>query len=416
MCSLFLTVTQGKIGFIKDQSMDATFPPPVFRQDPAIPEGHLRPLGWQRRPDGKIREVEEMPNTREFYQDYVRLARPVVFRNGVTAAPALTLWDNDEYLQTKYGRENVTVTLKVMRRKDEVQTAPQVMRLKKFLLDYVYEDWYLATTLPPPLRHELPWPACLRCGTLARGLQEAELWMSSGGTSSRLHSHDDHNLHCVLFGRRDFILIESRFRTNFNYQHDYEGSLGGHSRLDMEMINSFKYRGILMTPWVYSTLYPGDCIFVPAGYLHQVRSYSRSISLTILFSSPPTFSDDGCQLIEEEFRPLSEATFTWTIRDGHKQLAEQNLDSERLRQLLLLQMGGRPSLPFSKFQHFYNEAMNITLEKPSPEQVFHMLVSEKQVEITRAALQSLSKDVLANVSTIFNSAHAGKNKALHDEF
>ena len=44
--------------------------------------------------------------------------------------------------------------------------------------------------------------------------------MSSGGTSSRLHSHDDHNLHCVLFGRRDFILIEGQFKQNFKYELD----------------------------------------------------------------------------------------------------------------------------------------------------------------------------------------------------
>ena len=63
-------------------------------------------------------------------------------------------------------------------------------------------------------------PKCLRCGTLSQYLQEAELWMSSGGTSSRLHSHDDHNLHCVLFGRRDFILMEGQFKQNFKYQLD----------------------------------------------------------------------------------------------------------------------------------------------------------------------------------------------------
>lgn len=63
-------------------------------------------------------------------------------------------------------------------------------------------------------------PKCLRCGTISRSLQEAELWVSSGGTSSRLHSHDDHNLHCVFFGRRDFILIDNQFRNNFAFIHD----------------------------------------------------------------------------------------------------------------------------------------------------------------------------------------------------
>lgn len=40
-----IIVVDAKIGFVKDLSMDATFPPPVFRPDPSIPEGHLRPLG-----------------------------------------------------------------------------------------------------------------------------------------------------------------------------------------------------------------------------------------------------------------------------------------------------------------------------------------------------------------------------------
>lgn len=358
-----------------------------------------------------------MPNTREFYQDYVRMSRPIVFRNGITEAPALTTWDSDDHLQTRYGKLNVSVTVKVMRRKDEVQTAPYVMKLKKFLLDYMYEDWYLSSIVPAPLMEELPLPKCLRCGTLSRYLQEAELWMSSGGTSSRLHSHDDHNLHCVLFGRRDFILIESRFKTNFNYQSDFEGSLGGHSRLDMEMVNSFKHRGILMTPWIYSSLYPGDCILVPAGYLHQVRSYGRSISLTILFASVLSFSDDGCQLMEEEFRPLSDATFTWDFRQGKKQLANWKLDGEQARHLLLVQMGGRPSLTFTKFEHFYDEATNATSEKPSAENMFYKMVSLSQVEITRAALQSLDKQVLDEVAALFNDANADKSADVkHDEF
>nr|KAG5697641.1 hypothetical protein BaRGS_011190 [Batillaria attramentaria] len=263
--AVVFAVAQGKIGFIKDQSMDATFPPPVFRQDPAIPEGHLRPLGWQRRSDGPVKEIEEMPNTREFYNDYVKFSKPVVVRNGITEAPALSLWESDDYLQTQYGKVNVTVTVKVMRKKDEVQTARHVMKLKKFLYDYMYEDWYLASTVPVELLPKLPLPKCLRCGSLSESLQEAELWMSSGGTSSRLHSHDDHNLHCVLFGRRDFILIEKQFKANFAYQQDFEGSVGGHSKLDMEMVNAFKFKNILMTPWTWSTLYPGDCILVPAA-------------------------------------------------------------------------------------------------------------------------------------------------------
>ena len=61
-------------------------------------------------------------------------------------------------------------------------------------------------------------PKVVSCGTFKDRLVEAELWMSSGGTSSSLHSHNDHNIHCVLDGRKDFILIESKHKDAFKYK------------------------------------------------------------------------------------------------------------------------------------------------------------------------------------------------------
>ena len=56
------------------------------------------------------------------------------------------------------------------------------------------------------------------CGTYKERLVETELWMSSGGTSSSLHSHSDHNIHCVIDGRKDFILIEGKHKDAFLYE------------------------------------------------------------------------------------------------------------------------------------------------------------------------------------------------------
>ena len=49
-------------------------------------------------------------------------------------------------------------------------------------------------------------------------LMESEMWMSSGGTQSLLHSHADHNLHCVFAGRKDFILIDTKYKDIFDYK------------------------------------------------------------------------------------------------------------------------------------------------------------------------------------------------------
>ena len=42
---ILFSYAHSKIGFIKDQNMDAQFPPAITRIDDDIPEGHLRPLG-----------------------------------------------------------------------------------------------------------------------------------------------------------------------------------------------------------------------------------------------------------------------------------------------------------------------------------------------------------------------------------
>lgn len=66
----------------------------------------------------------------------------------------------------------------------------------------------------------LQFPKCVRCGTIGKSLISAHLWMSSGGTSSLIHSHDNHLLYCVLFGRRDFILIERSHKKYLDFVED----------------------------------------------------------------------------------------------------------------------------------------------------------------------------------------------------
>ena len=61
-------------------------------------------------------------------------------------------------------------------------------------------------------------PNPLKCGSYSKRLQEVELWMSAGKTSSSLHNHEDHVLHCNLFGRNDFIVMENKYKNDFNYQ------------------------------------------------------------------------------------------------------------------------------------------------------------------------------------------------------
>lgn len=49
----------------------------------------------------------------------------------------------------------------------------------------------------------------------------------------------------------------------------YPGSLGGHSNINTYRLNMYAFKNIGRVPWIWSTLYPGDCIFTPAGRYTQ---------------------------------------------------------------------------------------------------------------------------------------------------
>ena len=52
------------------------------------------------------------------------------------------------------------------------------------------------------------------------------------------------------------------------------------------------------------------------GYIHQVRSYKRSISVTTLFSPTRTFNSSGCENLNMSYTPMSEAPIHWTYKEG----------------------------------------------------------------------------------------------------
>ncbi len=51
-------------------------------------------------------------------------------------------------------------------------------------------------------------PEFLQCPGQLENVQEVDVWISSGPSSSDLFYEADDNLHCVLSGRADFTLID----------------------------------------------------------------------------------------------------------------------------------------------------------------------------------------------------------------
>lgn len=436
VCIRFLCVAivsgfvQCKTSFVKDLRTDIPFPPKDTRTVAGIPEGHLRPLGWQKKPDGKVREEKDPVTPPTFDLRYVKNNRPVTLRGILKEAPVIELWEEDSYLRDKYGKLNVTITVKKQIFNRSPERHKRTMVFRKFLLDYKYENWYLSSTVHSDMMPELPLPSILSCGSYKHRLTEAELWMSSGGTSSLLHSHGDHNLHCVLDGRKDFILIDPQYKDVFKFVETYPNSGSGQSSMDMDMINAYKFPKIGQTPWTWSTLWQGDCIYVPAGYMHQVRAYGRGISYTIQFAPVKEYESSDCKRDSKSKRKkkgkkeddketddiaklsLEDVDFVWAYSNGERHLKETNLVPSSLRRILLILLRDGDQLHQSQFQHFYEEALENDETKPPPSDVFHLMTPhDKRDYISRDEINALADSRLQRVCDMFNR----KTQRIRDE-
>ena len=298
--SLFLFKVSRQDGFQKDLDTNLPFPPTLeFRS--GIPTGHLRPLGWQNRPESAVNEESVSLQPEQFWDLYVNLSKPTVIRGLILGSEPTDRW-TDNYLNKNFGKSDIKVMRRVQKQKSIEETNLQ-MTFKSFLQGYRVEDWYLRGIMPKEMFEEVPIPHIVNCGALIQEpkiaqLIEPYLWMSAGETSSLLHSHPEHNLHCVLDGRKDFILIPSeQFGSNSEWKktlgmyETYAHSSEWYSKIDVNMVNAFKY-DLSKLVWYWALLRAGDCVYIPADYLHQVRSHGRSISSSVYFTPLQSESKD----------------------------------------------------------------------------------------------------------------------------
>lgn len=89
--------------------------------------------------------------------------------------------------------------------------------------EYKSGDIYMVSGLPPPMFSEWQLPKFLLCGGFTDHLMFTYLWFSSGGTKSVLHTDSYENLHCLVSGRKEFILIEPHYAEVIGPEHEQKG-------------------------------------------------------------------------------------------------------------------------------------------------------------------------------------------------
>ncbi|XP_065829101.1 tRNA wybutosine-synthesizing protein 5-like [Oscarella lobularis] len=237
-------------------------------------------LGMHRRSEGQIEVVATVPSSTDFYTDFVRPKRPVLMKNAVPLSSTPMKW-TDDYLSSKYG--NLEVELETGKKEDRSKFG-FFSTLKKFIENYKKKSVYMIGSLPKPLRNDWSIPQCLSCGGFTANLFDARIWFSSGGTSSVLHVDQYENLHCVVFGSKKLILMDSQYIhviENYNYKK-------GYYEMDVDKVDLDEFPSLRKIPWFEATVEKGDCIYIPYLWLHQVRSYAdeeeRNLAVNLWWS------------------------------------------------------------------------------------------------------------------------------------
>lgn len=390
---------------------DVVFPPHfVPSSDPTVPAGHLQMLGLQRPPKGPVVEYNTVLKPQEFWDSHVSLNEPLVFRQAIAESPALEKW-TDDYLKEKYGDLDVLTELKTENRTHGMTSR---MLFGDFIDVYQKKNLYVVTVLPDPMRQELPLLPCIMCGTFKDFLHELNFWMSSGGTRSVIHFDADHNVHCLVAGRKDFMMIDPKFSEYLNVtQPPQFGS--GYSIVNPDVVDLNLFPEVSKVEWTYTTLEPGDCIYIPSGYIHQVRSYkgNRTISATMLFTASidNTFDNSSCENETYEYRSLSEAKVHWTYNKGDKTIDMGYQNVERFRESILAAFQENETLTDRQFTEmienmFDLEEADLEAIQRDTYQIYREFLDPRgKGFVTRDNIRALSQETLKEIARRSEAPH-----------
>nr|CAB3258421.1 myc-induced nuclear antigen with a molecular mass of 53 kDa-like 1 [Phallusia mammillata] len=300
------------------------------------PIGHNQWLGYHRPSEGHIDVIEKMLHPTVFWEKYGSIGKPALFKGAAFNMPAISKW-TDDYLLQNYGELRVKLESKHEKAfKPEGNLGMGQDSIRYFINTYKNKDKYMVSQIPDPLSKEVTVPQCILCGTLRKRILEANIWMSSGDTKSILHRDADNAFNCLLNGTKDWILIDPKHQDLLPIAVEAGTPYGGFTLINVNKVDLKKYPKFRDVPWYYANITAGDCLFLPKGHWHQVRSYGeKNLAVSILFSRINEFDDEGCS--KDDLPPvemLSDVPMVWTY-DGFAAQTMGNTDPFELNDTVI---------------------------------------------------------------------------------
>jgi hypothetical protein len=116
---------------------------------------------------------------------------------------------------------------------------------------------------------------------------EAHVWLGSEGATASTHYDTSENIYVQLYGRKRFLLWEPRWAAAF---HLYPALHAGYRHGQFDWFNrdlSLYPLAASLPPPLEAVLAPGDVLYLPRYWLHNVEAVDESISVNLWANSGP---------------------------------------------------------------------------------------------------------------------------------
>jgi hypothetical protein len=292
--AMLATVTQAGIDPAQAQAMIANLPAnPIYRQAEKMRDKYERlsrvTLNLQRlnesAPHYDHVEKRSRLSREEFVERYVRGCRPVVITDLARDWPAMQRWSFDEF-KRRYGA--MTVQVQAGRESDENFEINKVRHrrdtnfaafLDRVSTSGVTNDEYLTANNELLRRPEFlglldevgPLPDYCKASELRRS---ASLWIGPAGTRTPLHHDTLMLLHTQIVGRKRWRFVSPL--SGPKLYNDFEV----YSPVDFERDNLDRFPEAAQLKVLDVIVEPGETVFLPLAWWHQVTSLDRCISLS----------------------------------------------------------------------------------------------------------------------------------------
>jgi hypothetical protein len=251
---------------------------------------------------------------------------PLVIKHLLTGWPALEKWKQISYLRLKTIGGRRLVPVEIGKNYVDSEWGQSIITFNKFLDDYVLDSTELLGNAMgylaqydlfehiPALRNDIMIPSLCyaTCSPPHRSspflaqhsaitrLEDPMLnaWFGPGGTVSPMHTDPYHNILAQVVGRKYVRLYSPREHNKLYPKGIEEGGvdMGNTSNVDVGLITGLdgnidahkmaisEFPLFKDADYVDVILEPGDCLYIPLGWWHYVRSLSVSFSVSFWFN------------------------------------------------------------------------------------------------------------------------------------